>query len=88
MATISLKIANSLQIATQKVVMQNMYLQSAIDSLKDITHKPMQPVINNNKTFGITDLDRQKISDFIKYLQTLEIPTRELFENIVINNVE
>jgi hypothetical protein len=89
MENISLKKAQDLQNATAACITQNMHIESAVKSLKEITHRPL-PTIDvtyklneKNQVLGISDDDRKKISEFYEWLESKKMPMRELFASIV-----
>lgn len=84
---VTFKGANELQKATINFNNQNNNLRSAIEALKCIAHRPICAIPNKNKFLGITSEDRKKISDFIEFLETKEMPMRELFEYVLMNEV-
>jgi len=85
---IEIKTAYELQNATVNFANQNNSIKIAIEALKSITHRPLghiantEKFLNKNDYFGITEEDRKTISDFIKFLETKEMPMGELFKCI------
>lgn len=79
METISRRLAADLQNATANFTTQNNNIQTAIDALKSITHKPLFTIPSSlnlgnkndqNLILGITNEDRKLISGFISFLES------------------
>ena len=88
MENITIEKANNLQNITERYVKQNISIETAVTALKNITHAPLagipnyQKFINQNDYFGVTDMDRKKINEFIDWLSSLKMPLGELFRTI------
>jgi len=88
-SNVKIEKAAAMQNATVAYTLQNSNIATAIQALKSITHHPMGTIENTSKLgskndyFGISEEDRKTIGSFISFLETKEMPMRQLFDYIL-----